>query len=386
MGAKPISFFARTIRGIEWIAAAEIEQRCDAAVTDIRHREIRFQLNAVDTGLLQLGSVDDVFLTCGVLGELDHTRATLAALAKRLNAIGFAEVIAPLSDLRAIPKAPNFDVIASFLGRRNYNRYEIEDTVAGAICKQTGWKYAPQRENTPNRLDLSFRIHLSGQEATIGARLKNVPLHRRAYKTASRTGTLHPPLAFAMAMLANLAENHRLIDPCCGVGTILMESLKLKPGLCALGTDIDGESIHKANTIAKIANHGIQFLVADAGQLPFPDGRIDRIISNPPWGRTVGVRGSLEGARHSFFEEIKRIASPEARVVLLMDSSGAQEVARERGGFTLLLRAAVSLFGSWPEICVLGNVEKQTNPFSHDVSIFGPALNKYWQQWPGVSV
>src|SRR5690348_16280810 len=128
MSDESISFFARTIRGIEWCAAAEIAQRCGATVTEIRHREIRFQLDTVREELRDLGSVDDVFLTCGTVSGLDHTRATLGVLAQRSREIDFVAAIAPLKRLRQIPARPNFDVVASFLGRRNYNRFEIEDT------------------------------------------------------------------------------------------------------------------------------------------------------------------------------------------------------------------------------------------------------------------
>ena len=349
MSPEPISFFARTIRGIESIGASEIEQRCGATIAEIRHREIRFQLDALKPELTELGSVDDVFVTCGIVSEVDHTRAALTALATRSNRINFADTIAPLSHVRNIPDNPNIDVVASFLGKRNYNRFEIEDTIAEVIRHQTRWSYTPQRERQSN-LDLSFRIHLSDQEAIIGARLTSAPLHRRTYKIESRTGTLHPPLAFAMAMLAKLAENQKLLDPFCGVGTILIEAVTLEPRLRASGVDIDSESIHKAISIAETANKDIQFITGDAGQLPFAGGEIDRVISNPPWGRAVGVRGS---AKHSFFEELKRVSAAGARIVLLLDAVDEHQAAIERNGFKLLQRTPVSLFGSWPEILVL---------------------------------
>jgi len=357
MSPKPISLFARTIRGIESIAVSEIEQRCGAAITEIRHREIRFQLDSLKPGLLDLGSVDDVFLTCGLISEVDHTRAALASLAKRSNRINFVETVAPLKHIRKIPGKPNFDVVASFLGRRNYNRFEIEDTVAEVIQRQTRWSYTPQREHKSD-LDLSFRIHLSDQEAIIGVRLTSAPLHRRTYKIESRTGTLHPPLAFAMAMLSSPAENQKLLDPFCGVGTILIEALTLEPRLCASGLDIDSESIRKAISIAETANKDIRFVVGDAGQLPFADGEIDRIISNPPWGRAVGVRGS---AKESFFDELKRVSGAGVRIVLLMDAADEHQADIGRSGFKVLGQTPVSLFGSWPEILVLGNAEDKQN-------------------------
>ena len=385
MSPKPISLFARTIRGIEWIAAAEIERRCGTPVTDIRHREIRFQVDELQSELLDLGSVDDLFLNCAVISGVDHTRAALSVLAQRLNSVDVGATITTLRPVRKVPAKPNFDVVASFLGRRNYNRYEIEDTVADAIGRQTGWKYTPQRETKSEQLDLSFRVHLSGPEALIGLRLTTAPLHRRTYKIESRIGTLHPPLAYAMAMLSNVAENQKLLDPFCGVGTILFEALKLEPHLCASGIDIDSESIRKAASIAGSANKNIDFRVGDAGQLPFTTGEFDRIISNPPWGRAVEVEGSLRVARDSVFKELKRVVNSEGRLVLLVDSATEFDAVMERTGFKLLLRTQVSLFGTWPEILVLADADSKSRLFIDDISIFGPALQRYWQQWPALS-
>lgn len=383
MSHESISLFARTIRGIEWCAAAEIEQRCGANISEIRHREIRFQLAGLKEELRNLGSVDDVFLTCGTMNEVDHTRAALAVVAQRASQINFVAGVAPLRQLREIPARSNFDVVASFLGRRNYNRFEIEDTIAEVIRRQTGWIYAPQRETKTNHLDLSFRIHLSGLEAILGARLLSAPLHRRTYKIESRTGTLHPPLAFALAMLSNLSANQKVIDPFCGVGTILIEASKLEPRIRALGIDIDHDSTRKARRTAESARSEVQFVVGDAGRLPVGDGRIDRVVSNPPWGRAVGAEGSIRVDKNSFFEELRRISSREARIVLLLEPAPELQQSIARSGFEVLLRTQVSLFGSWPDILVLG-ANRGSRLFTEDDDSFGPALAKYWRQWPEI--
>jgi 23S rRNA G2445 N2-methylase RlmL len=52
---------------------------------------------------------------------------------------------------------------------------------------------------------------VDGAHATIGLRIADRPLHRRAYKRATVAGTLHTPLAAAMVRLA-------------GAGTLLAEA------------------------------------------------------------------------------------------------------------------------------------------------------------------
>src|SRR5262245_28430763 len=121
-----IQLLARTIRGAEWIGAAEIEEHLRAEIIDLRHREIRFQVQRLEPGLLRLGSVDDLFLIGTNVQNIDHTRASLNLLSAQTAAMDFQAGLASLRQIRSIPSIPTFTVVASFLGRRNYNRFEIE--------------------------------------------------------------------------------------------------------------------------------------------------------------------------------------------------------------------------------------------------------------------
>ena len=76
----------------------------------------------------------------------------------------------------------------------------------------------------PARGDLSLRVHVVDSEATVAVRIAAAPLHRRAYRVASRPGALHPPLARALALLAGLRSGLSLVDPFCGTGTIPIEA------------------------------------------------------------------------------------------------------------------------------------------------------------------
>ena len=382
MSDNDIHLFARAIHGIEWIAAAELEKRFDADVTSIRHREIRFATSSLDRSLLTAGSVDDIFAICKIIRQLDHSRSSLSTLAAAK--IDCARVITLLRNIRELPKRPSFNAIGSFLGRRNYNRYEIEDAVAEAVKAQTGWVYNSQRDAPSAVSDISFRIHLSGDEAIVGVRLSSSPLHRRPYKLDSRTGTLHPPVAFAMALLSSLGDQQVVLDPFCGVGTILIESLRVESQIDCWGLDIDPEVIHKAALNSQAAKADVKFVLGDAAQIPFAAGTIDRVISNPPWGRVVGPQGKLRAGMLPFFREISRMLHPQGRTVLLVDSAGDQQESIERCGLRVLLNVPVSLFGSWVDMCLITHASNQVFPLFELSSPCGPQLRKYWEQWPSI--
>ncbi|WP_369174801.1 hypothetical protein AB5J49_45920 [Streptomyces sp. R28] len=64
-----------------------------------------------------------------------------------------------------------------------------------------------------------WRLTPDGTHATLLLRLGRRPAHRRAYRNATIAGTLHPPVAAAMAQAAELRPGQRVLDPCCGAGT-----------------------------------------------------------------------------------------------------------------------------------------------------------------------
>ncbi len=74
--------------------------------------------------------------------------------------------------------------------------------------------------------ELNVRLFIEHAEALVGLRLGATPLHRRSYKQAQRPGSLKPPVAAALLELLAPQPGERLLDPCCGVGTILVEAAR----------------------------------------------------------------------------------------------------------------------------------------------------------------
>jgi hypothetical protein len=263
---------ARTLRGIEWIARDEVRARLGVAPR-LGHRELRFRA-ALSPALLALGTVDDVFL---VLGEVDGISRRRESL-RRLSSVSLdLDAAGRLLD-RSGPRT--FDVTASFLGRRNYSRFELEDVVAAG----RGWTRVPARG------ELSLRVHVAGEVATIGARIAREPLHRRSYRVATVRGSVHPPLARTLALLAGAP----FLDPFCGAGTIAIEGALA--GVATQGSDLDPGAVRAARRNAAAAGVGVPFRVADAAELE----AAECVVTNPPWGRALpAVGASLPRAARS---------------------------------------------------------------------------------------
>nr|BFE48475.1 hypothetical protein GCM10017745_19020 [Saccharothrix mutabilis subsp. capreolus] len=388
---------ARTVRGVEAVAAREVAGV--GVVESSGHREVWFSA-VPGPAVLGLRCVDDVFLVAAVVDGIGRARADLRSLAGAMASVDVWEVVRTLADFGAERFWSTVDVSASFLGRRNFTRYDVEDAVGEPVAAALGVPYHGRRGGrVPPAGGLSWRVTLAGDRAVVGLRIAAQPLHRRGYRRVSRPGALHPPVAAAMLRLAGLpartgAAGWRVVDPFCGTGTIAIEAAHLHAA--ALGVDIDPAAIAAATantppappppappagaspaaapppaaippaaaaptaatptapaaaapttapptaTSAAGLPARVGWVVGDAGRLPVAGGSVELVVGNPPWGRQVAVRGSAD----RFWREVRRVLVPGGRAVLLVHDADLR-------GVPVVDRRPVSLFGAWAEIVTI---------------------------------
>lgn len=346
-------FVIRCVHGIERVAAAEAVDATGGSVEHTGHREVHLSAPATPA-VLGLRTADDVFLLGAEFDGIGHTRAELATLADHAAEID-VDALLGLRDACGGADDPPYavDVSASFVGKRNFNRYDIEDAVGQVLADRHGVAYHSRREGAPPPDgSVSWRVTLSGSQAMIALRITDRPLHRRPYKQASISGTLHPPLAAAMVRLSELGPGGRFLDPCCGVGTVPIEAYDACPDARVAGSDLDEESVNGAR--ANAAGRPIAWTVADAGRLPEVDAAVDRIATNPPWGRQVPPSGRLAGEPLRFWTELRRVLRPGGRAVVLLHEPEAHLDDALAAGLMTAGELAVSLFGTHPRLVILG--------------------------------
>jgi tRNA (guanine6-N2)-methyltransferase len=376
----PIRFFARSLHGIEWIVAAEVEEVTGARILCTGHREIHFEAGAPSAeALSRLRTADDLFLEVGEARQIDRHRASLERLVRASSQMPWTNALTTLRNLRRSAPWTSFSVTASFLGKRNYNRYEIEEHAAKSIRHATGLTYRPSLEPSGDRRELGVRVHITEERAMFSLRVFDEPLHRRPYKQRSHPGTLHPPLAAAMALLSGLRPGLRVLDPFCGVGTIGIESARLDPSIRFTGADIDASKLADARANATNAKARVALLASDAGRLPIAPHRVNRIITNPPWRIAVDAVGAFAAAPPATrFAEIDRVLSSDGRAVLLIHGDDASTFDRwGPTGLVVRFRKQVSIFGQHPWLYL---VTRDTNGPSAAVidqeGLLGTALQR----------
>ncbi|MFF0575373.1 TRM11 family SAM-dependent methyltransferase [Streptosporangium saharense] len=315
------SLVARCAHGLEPTLSAEILQLGLGAITHLGHREIHFR--ALRPGPVAPRTADDVFLLAGHRPDPGTARRDVAALSR----LAMEADLDTLLELRRAHGGPGgvsgvsgvsgVEVSASFLGGRNFNRYDVEDAVGSVLARRLGVGYHSRRTaGAPPPGHTGWRVTLDGLRATLMLRIAERPLHRRDYKRHTVPGTLHPPLAAAMARIADIRPGHTVLDPCCGAGTLLAEAGGQAPRAVLYGFDLALSAVRAARE--NTAGLGVVVGRADAGRLPLPDGSVDRVLSNPPWGGQVTALGLLAASPSHWWAELRRVLAPDGTAVVLL--------------------------------------------------------------------
>ena len=244
--------------------------------------------------------------------------------------------------------ASTVSVSASITGQRNYNRHDLEAIVGTVLAERLGVHYASRAGGLrPPPGAIEWRAVLSTEGFLLGLRGRRPPLHRRPWKTTTIPGTLHPPVAAAMARLAGITAGTSMLDPCCGAGTILAEARELESNATLIGSDLDPAALAAARRNTRHLP-GICLRRGDATRLHFPDRSIDRIVTNPAWGRQVNTRDPFP----ALLAEWRRIITDQGRLVCLIPPELLSHFDTDPTGWKVLETRRLSLAGRHPLLVV----------------------------------
>lgn len=335
------TFLARTIRGLEWVAAAEIDSAIDGShAIMLGVRDVRFRSPDITALIDRLRCVDDLFVGIGAIDGVGFTKAAVDRIAGHAARLDVGAAIAHVAKVRDLPAAPTFDVVTSLDGKRRFNRYAVEDAVGAAMAASVGGEYVSRTHGRAPDTDLSLRVLIHGASARILVRVASRPLHRRDYKQDTGAGTLHPPLAAALARLAGDADN--VADIFCGDGTIPIERALLCPDGRIAALDFDAARVAHARRNADRAGVPVHLAQADAAQLPLAADSLDAIVTNPPWGVTVSA---TPGVLDSFWSEAARVLSDPGRLAIVADLSIGAVPTLRRLGWQIAMAQPIRLAG-----------------------------------------
>ncbi|KAM4693634.1 U6 snRNA (guanine-N(2))-methyltransferase THUMPD2 [Discoglossus pictus] len=195
-----------------------------------------------------------------------------------------------------------------------FTTQEVGQVIGVSLIKHFGWK------SDLRRPVLEVFVHLSDNYSVVGYPVMRHPLASREY--IQRTG-LRSTVAWAMTSIAEIRAGFVVLDPMCGVGTILLEAAKQWPDVRFLGVDINDAQLESAIYNIKEAGltDSVEFLNGSALGLPIRSESIDVLVSDIPFGRKFTTSKNMKELLPDLLREMERVLHVEGIIVLLLSQS-----------------------------------------------------------------
>lgn len=214
--------------------------------------------------------------------------------------------------------------------------------------------------NSPSDYEVELRLEAPGPASRLYLKLLTVADTRFAYRRTVVSAGVNPATAAAVLRLAGeyMTVNARVLDPCCGSGTMLFERGLLSPCASLTGVDISHKTIDCAreNAAAACGLYGIKqakFICNDI--LRFESTRpYDELICNLPFGNRVGNHASCEKLYSGLLDRLPRLIRPGGTALLYtMEFTMLKRLIRERPFIELLRQERTESGGLTPMIFII---------------------------------
>jgi len=192
---------------------------------------------------------------------------------------------------------------------------------AAIIARELGWT------NEPANWTVNLTETGTGWVAEIG------PLYwtRRFGRLERLPWSTNPVVAEVVVRLAKIRPEHRVLDPFCGSGTLLLAAHRQARPNALIGSDHRSVEIARRNFAAR--NLSAELSTGRAEEIQQAGRSIDRVIANLPFGKRVGSHHDNLRLYPAAIAEIARVLTPDGRAVLLTEDKRLLKdaVARTRG-------------------------------------------------------
>ncbi|MBO4384489.1 MAG: methyltransferase [Clostridia bacterium] len=209
--------------------------------------------------------------------------------------------------------------------------------------------------NAPSDYEAELRVEGDERGVRLFVKLFTVPDERFSYRKESIPASINPAVAASVIRFAQdrFRVGARVIDPCCGSGTMLIERAKLSPCQSLTGVDIAHRAIDAARTNTAIAGVNAKYIVNDI--LRFECHRpYDELIANLPFGNRVGNHSSCEKLYRGLVEKLPGLVRKGGTAVLYtMEFTLLKNIIKENPRVTLLKQERTEAGGLMPMIFIL---------------------------------
>lgn len=191
--------------------------------------------------------------------------------------------------------------------------------------------------NSTEHYEVEIRLNQNKDGTTFPCvKLFTIPMRRFSYRRRAVSTSMHPSVAALLMQLAKpcLREGAQVLDPFCGVGTMLVERDLLVPAGDMYGMDIFGEAIVGARENAKAAGMNINYIHRDAFDFTHKY-LFDEIVTDMPV-RGKKSREEQDRFYDRFFDKAAELLKAGGVLVMYSDEIGfVKKYLRLRSDFYL---------------------------------------------------
>jgi 2-polyprenyl-3-methyl-5-hydroxy-6-metoxy-1,4-benzoquinol methylase len=172
-------------------------------------------------------------------------------------------------------------------------------------------------KNSPSSYEIEIRIIEKNNLCSVFIKLYTLKDNRFDYREKALAASINPvTAAIVMKTIARwLKPKAKVIDPFCGVGTMLIERAKLKGFESLTGVDIFNTGITYAAINSDLANVNIELISEDILEF-YSEDRFDEMISNMPFESKSGAGGFNTRLYSEFVNRIPSLIRPGGMVFL----------------------------------------------------------------------
>ncbi len=203
--------------------------------------------------------------------------------------------------------------------------YRVEcrlETDRGAFARAVAAKFDSAGQvlrNSPSQYEVELRVQPFNQgRLDVLCKLFTYQDQRFGYRRQAISASIQPATAAALCRYSQAFTPQRplrVLDPCCGSGTLLIERGLLSPCACLTGLELVGDTVQKARENVAAAHSIAKILHKDCltfqAREPF-----DLVLANLPFGNRVGSHDDNRRLYAGLLEKLPQWLAPGGVAIL----------------------------------------------------------------------
>lgn len=360
MSKEATTYYVQTMPGVEEIAWLEIRDRLPGAkfsetvFAKEQNGLLIFKYGGEASDLLQLRTVEDVFVLAASIEKVPRTRQALPELTELVSqTAAFQQAIDIAIPMRNQPGRPSYRAISRLYGSHEIYRKEL----AAAVERGMKLRY-PRWRLVDDHAQLEIWVNLLGSRLVCGIRLTDRTTRHRFNKPMKLKASLRPSVAAAMIHLTQPEERDIFLDPMCGSGTLLMERRYAGPYAQMIAGDVVRDHVwatrQNVEALRKEPPAAFSTLHANATKLPLATGSISKVATNLPFGKQIGSPKAVQKLYPTFFKELERVLGGNGRAIILSSEYElVKDAVRDCSGLEILTGYSIAVLGQWGRIYII---------------------------------